>query len=74
MKVKDIMTRAPRRSRRQMVARTALTVIGTVIRKAGHITIDKATLTRQPAGADMLPQLLEARTVIARGCGESLRA
>jgi 1-acyl-sn-glycerol-3-phosphate acyltransferase len=33
-------------------------LIGTVIRKAGHITIDKATLTRQLAGADMLPHLL----------------
>jgi 1-acyl-sn-glycerol-3-phosphate acyltransferase len=32
--------------------------IGTVIRKAGHVTIEKATVAQQLSGADILPRLL----------------
>ncbi len=34
-------------------------LIGTVIRKAGHITIEKATVAQQLSGADVLARLLQ---------------
>jgi len=40
-------------------------LIGTVIRKAGHVTIEKGTLTEQLSGADALAQLLrDGRQVV----------
>jgi len=36
-------------------------LIGTVIRKAGHVTIEKATVAQQLSGADVLARLLRER-------------
>ena len=49
-------------------------LIGTVIRKAGHVTIEKATVAQQLSGADVLARLLrEGRQVLVFPEGTFLR-
>jgi 1-acyl-sn-glycerol-3-phosphate acyltransferase len=49
--------------------------IGTVIRKAGHVTIEKATVAQQLSGADILPRLLhEERQMLVFPEGTFFRA